>query len=145
MNNCECNTNKEGSCTTVNHYYGCCGSGSNENIYSEEEIVIGKWIDGKPVYRKVLSGTTAGSEGTGREFANVADLNIQLMIKLYGTLITEADANIPVPLSLAISNNNIHSAINPFYEASTGTIKYHLVGNSYTNRPMFLVMEYTKA
>ena len=27
-------------------------------IYSTEEVVIGKWIDGKPLYRKVLSSTT---------------------------------------------------------------------------------------
>ena len=26
--------------------------------YSTEEVVIGKWIDGKPLYRKVLSSTT---------------------------------------------------------------------------------------
>lgn len=27
---------------------------SNGDIYSTEEIVVGKWIDGKPIYRKVL-------------------------------------------------------------------------------------------
>lgn len=28
--------------------------GSSEEIYSTEEQVIGKWIDGKPLYRKVV-------------------------------------------------------------------------------------------
>lgn len=36
---------------------------SNEEIYSTDEIVIGRWIDGKPLYRKVLEfHPTAGGE-----------------------------------------------------------------------------------
>lgn len=28
-----------------------------KSIYSTEEIIVGKWIDGKPIYRKTLTGT----------------------------------------------------------------------------------------
>lgn len=28
------------------------------DVYSTSETIIGKWIDGRPVYRKVLTGTT---------------------------------------------------------------------------------------
>lgn len=31
-----------------------------ENVYSAEETRIGTWIDGKPLYRKVFSGTSGG-------------------------------------------------------------------------------------
>ena len=30
----------------------------NNNVYSEEEQIIGKWIDGKPIYRKVIITTS---------------------------------------------------------------------------------------
>ena len=38
---------------------------TTQDTYSTDEIVIGKWIDGKPIYRKVLhltSGWTVGGE-----------------------------------------------------------------------------------
>lgn len=31
------------------------GGGSSSDVYSTEETVIGTWIDGKPLYRKVIS------------------------------------------------------------------------------------------
>lgn len=37
----------------------------NGNVYSEEETVCGKWIDGKPIYRKVIIvEKTGGVNGT---------------------------------------------------------------------------------
>ena len=36
---------------------------TDTKIYTEEEQVVGAWIDGKPLYRKVLSSTTiSGSD-----------------------------------------------------------------------------------
>ena len=40
---------------------GPTGATGNSNVYpspSSPEIVVGSWIDGKPIYRKVISGTT---------------------------------------------------------------------------------------
>ena len=30
------------------------------NVYSTEEKIVGTWIDGKPIYRKVISSTLSG-------------------------------------------------------------------------------------
>ena len=55
--------------------------GSENQIYSTEEQVIGKWISGKPVYRKVFSLNKKVSEGeeisTGCKLDNV-DILISL-------------------------------------------------------------------
>lgn len=40
----------------------CIGDKIGVNIYSTEEIIIGKWIDGKPVYRKVINVGAIASE-----------------------------------------------------------------------------------
>lgn len=40
--------------TTINNLPSSSGGGAS-NIYSTEEIVIGTWIDGKPLYRKVIA------------------------------------------------------------------------------------------
>ena len=55
--------------------------GSENQIYSTEEQVIGKWISGKPIYRKVFSLNKKVSEGedisTGCKLDNV-DILISL-------------------------------------------------------------------
>ena len=44
------------------------GSGS-ENVYSTEETVIGTWIDGKPIYRRVIEAAAIN----GNQIAIVED------------------------------------------------------------------------
>ena len=57
------------------------GSGGNENKYSTQETVIGEWIDGKPIYRKVYDNLN-NQYGTDSFNINVADLNIDRLIFL---------------------------------------------------------------
>ena len=40
---------------TIADVGGSGGSGTSEEVYSTEETRIGTWIDGKPLYRNVLS------------------------------------------------------------------------------------------
>lgn len=52
------------------------------DIYTTNEEVIGKWIDGRPIYRKVVD-IGALPNNTHKEVAhNIADLD--LVIRLYG-------------------------------------------------------------
>ena len=47
--------------TGISNVPGPTGATGNSNVYpspSSPEIVVGSWIDGKPIYRKVISGTT---------------------------------------------------------------------------------------
>ena len=41
---------------TIADVGGSGGSGTSEEVYSTEETRIGTWIDGKPLYRKVVNG-----------------------------------------------------------------------------------------
>lgn len=47
------------------------------NIYSTDEIEIGKWIDSKPIYRKVIVTTTSGQITHGIS-------NYETIINMYG-------------------------------------------------------------
>lgn len=51
--------------------------------YSEDEIVIGKWIDGKPVYRKVIKMPDQPSKNAS-VIIDITNLNIEKPIKCYG-------------------------------------------------------------
>ena len=44
--------------------------------YSTEEQVIGTWIDGKPIYRKVVSTTISDFAGTKDIDLNVTDVDV---------------------------------------------------------------------
>lgn len=55
--------------------------GSANQIYSIDETVIGKWIDGKPVYRKIFLPNKTVSEG--QEISSGCRLdNVDILISL---------------------------------------------------------------
>lgn len=63
-------------------------SGPSLGIYSEEETRIGTWIDGKPLYRKVLQ-TTSPSASTGGTFIlqnEIVALNIDTPVLTRGLI-----------------------------------------------------------
>ena len=64
---------------------------SISNTYSTTETQIGTWIDGKPIYRKVLNIGTVTVSGTTREVAHNI-FNLSRVIKLWGSAIS-ADTN----------------------------------------------------
>ena len=52
------------------------------NIYDDsEEIVVGKWIDGKPIYRKVYTGTASSERNI---YVNLPSLNVDTLINAHG-------------------------------------------------------------
>ena len=55
--------------------------GSENQIYSTEEQVIGKWISGKPIYRKVFSLNKKVSEGVDISTGCKLD-NVDILISL---------------------------------------------------------------
>lgn len=57
---------------------------NSDNIheYSTEEKVVGKWIDGKYIYEKVINGGYLLNNST--KYIDVSDLNIDFLIQLNG-------------------------------------------------------------
>ena len=58
------------------------GGAGGSNIYSEDEIVIGTWIDGNPVYRKTVRGSVIN-----RDFIILEDSYIESILNCYGFII----------------------------------------------------------
>lgn len=46
----------------------------NENVYSTNEVRVGTWIDGKPLYRKVITGTRTTANGDIQLVGNVDNI-----------------------------------------------------------------------
>ena len=116
----------------------------NGEEYSTNEIKIGKWIDNKPLYRKVIETTNAqcSTQGTlAEKSVNVSSLNIDKLI----------DLRLRLELSGNFSGNDYIFGGN---EPTTNTRAYYNIngksvvirnGNTgYNSGSVTLILEYTK-
>ncbi|WP_186424146.1 hypothetical protein [Lacrimispora celerecrescens] len=127
---------------------GCCGNGGSaaENVYSTEETLCGKWIDGKPIYRKVIPGTLANESGNGIVFTNVSDLKIDKVVNLYGNLVDGVN-NSQIMLQTSYNRTNgLFGAVNLFYQNNNGNIFYQFLNNDgfFSGVTAYVIIEYTK-
>jgi len=112
---------------------GGSGDGSSEEVYSTEEVRIGTWIDGKPLYRRVISGTTPTKANSWTVVATVPNIEFKF-----------ANGN-------SLGKNGNHTAIPGnlilmFVSNTNNTIHFDVAGDSnYLNSPFELIVEYTKS
>ena len=55
------------------------------NTYSTNEMVIGKWVDGKPIYRKVITTNSTQMDISSFNIENVSD--VRYFVKTTGNYI----------------------------------------------------------
>lgn len=102
------------------------------DIYSTEEQVVGRWIDGRPLYRKVITGTSGPIVEQEISFYTF-DFSIvptQLTGLLYGTSsIVPLNMSGPAYARAQIQNNSIMLVC---------------TNNTFLGRPVIVIVEYTK-
>lgn len=92
---------------------GGSGEVGNSNIYSEEEVVIGTWIDGKDIYRRVLD-LTEYITSSGVIQISLADLGLEKLkecIRLNGFVIRNGDYWVPLPYINQQSDTNWYTLL----------------------------------
>ena len=62
--------------------------------YSTTETIVGTWIDGKPIYRRVFNITNPSTSNTNYDFVSDSVSNI---VRLWGYMLTSDGAQIPAP------------------------------------------------
>lgn len=125
----------------------CFPSGTNtievsgkdiSNTYTQTEMAVGTWVDGKTIYRQVQSFGTISSQTDGTAIANFGQL-----VRLYGVGYSSSYNqwyNIP----------NTHSSISQYYINVLITGNEHKpqvrLGSSITSlQNVYVVIEYTKS
>lgn len=103
-----------------------------EEIYSTEEVRIGTWIDGKPVYRRVFNTQTGSA---------VNDV----------TIVVNDVQNVDYPVYISgimNLNNRFYQIPDSYNDLSFDTSRnciYHVIrSNAYIGFPLTIVLEYTK-
>ena len=106
----------------------------NFNKYSTTEEVVGTWIDGKPLYRKVVKGNITSTDQT----LFVVNANIDTMVFISGY--DCPDGTYYFPFNYAQTGSTYKSI---FYKKDTDTIEFR--SNSYNPGEVYVVvLEYTK-
>ncbi|MCM1219132.1 MAG: phage tail protein [Lachnospiraceae bacterium] len=103
--------------------------------FSQEEIPIGTWIDGKTIYRKVLIGH-GGNMGSFP--TDVPD--IKRVVNIFGFLVDGTDDDGP---TIPFGFNNGSNRITVLHSVTSNAIQVR--SNIYTsNNPIYIVFDYTK-
>ena len=108
--------------------------GGNANATSEI-TTNDLWVDNKPLYRKVLTGTKV--QGTDLTLpTGITDLDN--LITLRGTLNSGENYRYPIPYQDSVGNISFN------YQKSTNNIKISSTNSSYFNGDVIVILEYTK-
>lgn len=110
-------------------------NGNDLHEYSTEEKVVGKWIDGKPIYEKVINSGYLLNSGTIS--IDVSSLNIDSFIQLRGMTFTDDKTQFR-PITLGTSDNN---AIR--IDFTNNNIRI-ITWNNWSAYNSFIVIQYTK-
>lgn len=117
----------------------------NLEVYSTKEIRIGTWIDGKPLYRKMVEVTmpTTTNDGlTTNELSHVSS-NVKFAFLSEGYFIY---SNIAMPLALYM-NNTFSNGVRASVSVGTDGVCALAVGNSivaYNGCTGYAIIKYTK-
>lgn len=113
---------------------------NTSNNYSTEEKQIGTWINGKPLYRKVINTTSPICNTNGTYVISTIDVadNIDFAVIELAFILDNANQVQTIPYI-----NNSGNMIKAFINANK---KIHLTHNvkDYSERQVTVVVEYTK-
>lgn len=116
-------------------------SSSAGEVYSEEETVIGTWIDGKPLYRKVFESTTPPNKNSTAIISQSALelLNVDKYVHLHGSMnYLENAANVCLVSGTSADNTSFNMWID------ARGIVCNVSATQYYNQNVIIILEYTK-
>lgn len=110
--------------------------------YSAEEKVIGTWIDGKPLYKLLIQGTTTDRRAT----VNLSDKNIKQITSITGICNANNMFNIPICFYFAENESGMTKNYTFMYYINESKSLYLGFGDEqeYSNVTFTVQLEYTK-
>ena len=111
--------------------------------YSEEEKIIGKWIDGRPIYRSIVITNLPSTTTNGvRSSVNYPfDANIKLVTNIKATYINNINC---WTSSYNSGSTNIHYYCSLYYNLLDKFIRINNSNVDWNNALAYIVIEYTK-
>lgn len=125
----------------------CTNLFNKSDLYSTDEQLVGRWIDGKPLYQKVIHKTITHTGG--RVWYDIADMtssNIESIVEVTGVY---SFNNFTEWLPISVPrywNFSDSSAVYSFvqYSASTKKLRYCLSSSATETDDVVVIIKYTK-
>ena len=106
--------------------------GSENQIYSYDETPIGTWVNGKPLYRKIIK--TSVNQGVQKIY-DVSDMNLDEVINMGGTIAQSVGSFVHIPY---YTNSSDFTVV--YYPKSSNQIEINTTRAGIVN----IILEYTK-
>ena len=103
-------------------------------IYSTQEKIIGKWVDGKPIYQKTIIGFFTDGD--------VIVSNVDMIVNVYGTMLTSGVWR-AIPYYEIYNNKNFIATARKNNNSSNVTVSIEIEGNK-TSADCRITILYTK-
>lgn len=113
------------------------------NVYSTDETRIGTWIDGKPLYRKVIvyhPNSTIGGANT------VTNISIPHGISNFGQIVKRSmvdETGFAFP-TVASSSGTTVTASSTITKVDSSGITFRIINDTWGARDFYITLEYTK-
>ncbi len=109
------------------------------STYSTEETIIGTWIDGKPIYRKVIDFGALPNSTT--KTYNTGDLKIDTLINMNGMSESTTGFISGIPF---VYIDNVNYGISIQYNKNTNQISVKTGYDRSAQTKTYIILEYTK-
>ena len=106
--------------------------GSENQIYSYDETPIGTWVNGKPLYRKIIK--TSVNQGVQKIY-DVSNMNLDDIIRMDGSISQSVGSIVHIPYG---TGSNDFAVI--YYPKSSNQIEINTTRAGIVN----IILEYTK-
>lgn len=117
------------------------------NDYSTQEQKIGTWIDGKPLYRKVITGVINNDATNWQVLATISGLNIDTLMITTTNLIEYNDGEYRVVHELPYHDRVTYAKFVHLYVSKGSNVEVLVPSNyinDFINNKVIVIIEYTK-
>lgn len=115
-----------------------------QEVYSTEEIRIGTWIDGKPLYRKVLNNLVIPNDVSLTNSVEIASYsaNVDTIADIYGICVSHTGQINKAPYYLS-EGNVLWIGYNLPRHSTPNSLRIQ-ASNQYRGTTITIILEYTK-
>lgn len=112
----------------------------NRSVYSEQEKLVGKWLDGKPIYQKTIIAQP--EINVQDNVIDISALNVDKMIKMEGSMFTDGRTSyVSIPAYYSSGEND-----SVWYNIDGKKITLRLGSQyyNYSTNVAYITLQYTK-
>ena len=112
--------------------------------YSTNEQIIGRWIDGKPIYQKTFTSTLPSSPSTIKDIS-ISSLNIETVTNIMGMMKGGSGTSTSFrTIGVALGSGSQYTDGADIWINITSDLRFRTNVSSWCNNTVYITIQYTK-